>query len=139
MSRRKIIETASLRLDNDHKNEVLQELEEGFARSLRGYSKMILAVHPDTGQRIDLGFAEIRAFGKHDKVYAAPNLLYHYVTAHHYKPPAEFVLALKKGPCPPDPEYINRLEDIGFSRGLMEIYHAFWQKSKRRTQAKPPL
>ena len=41
-----------------------------------------------------LGSAEIRVNGKDGRVYAAPNLIYHYVAAHDYDPPLEFVQAL---------------------------------------------
>lgn len=46
------------------------------------------------GRRIFLGNAEIRVEGKDGKVYAAPNLIYHYVSEHDYDPPKEFVEAL---------------------------------------------
>jgi hypothetical protein len=46
-------------------------------------------------------------------VYAAPNLIYHYVEVHHYKPPHEFLDALKEGLKPPDREYFARLEALG--------------------------
>lgn len=39
------------------------------------------------------GSAEIRIPGK-DCVYAAPELVYHYVVAHAYKPPEEFIEAV---------------------------------------------
>jgi hypothetical protein len=45
-----------------------------------------------------LGSGEIRVPGKNGIVYAAPNLIYHYVKDCHYQPPQEFidaVLALK--------------------------------------------
>jgi hypothetical protein len=96
-------------LPKDRKAALLSDLDQGIKDGLRGYSTMILGVHPDTGERMRLGYAEIRVFGKPGKVYAAPNMIYHYVTVHHYKPPAEFVQALKDEPCPPDPKYVDRL------------------------------
>src|SRR4051812_43035890 len=39
------------------------------------------------------GSAEVRVFGD-DRVYAAPELVYHYVVAHAYKPPEEFIAAV---------------------------------------------
>ena len=42
-------------------------------------------------ESILLGFSEIRVFGADGKVYAAPNLIYHYVTEHGYRPPEEFI------------------------------------------------
>ena len=46
------------------------------------------------GQENSLGSAEIRVKGKDGRVYAAPTLIYHYVAAHDYDPPKEFVEAL---------------------------------------------
>lgn len=40
---------------------------------------------------LTLGSAEIRVPGPDGVVYAAPNLVYHYVVRHHYRPPAGFV------------------------------------------------
>jgi hypothetical protein len=40
-------------------------------------------------------------------VFVAPTLIYHYVEVHHYKPPDDFVQALKEGPRPPDREYFD--------------------------------
>ncbi len=55
-------------------------------------------------QEIRLGSAEIRIIGK-GAVYAAPNLVYHYVEAHNYRPPEEFIQAVLEGPLPGTPEY----------------------------------
>lgn len=46
------------------------------------------------GQTIILGSAEIRVKGLNGKIYAAPNLIYHYVEAHNYSPPEEFINAV---------------------------------------------
>lgn len=46
------------------------------------------------GKTLVLGSAEIRVKGKGGTVYAAPDLIYHYVAEHHYKPPQEFIDAL---------------------------------------------
>jgi hypothetical protein len=40
-----------------------------------------------------LGSAEIRVQGADGTLYAAPNLVIHYMTAHHYCPPEEFCRA----------------------------------------------
>jgi len=45
-------------------------------------------------------------------VYAAPNLVYHYVHAHCYKPPDEFLNALRDGPRPPDENYFQCLKEL---------------------------
>lgn len=47
----------------------------------------------------DLGSAEIRVAGEH-QVFAAPDLIGHYVTAHGYRPPEAFVRAVLEGPAP---------------------------------------
>jgi len=60
-----------------------------------------------------LGSAEIRVFGKNGIIYAAPNLVYHYVSIHDYKPPDEFLRALKEGPRPPSQEYLDALKELG--------------------------
>jgi len=73
----------------------------------------LFSSRPGSAQRLYLGSAEIRIFGKRGKIYAAPNLLFHYITAHHYKPPDEFLSALQAGPIPPDPEYFDRLNALG--------------------------
>jgi hypothetical protein len=45
------------------------------------------------------GTGEIRLIGK-TAIYAAPTLIYHYVTKHNYKPPEEFIEAILNGPRP---------------------------------------
>lgn len=56
-------------------------------------------------EELRLGSGEIRVFGKGEKVYAAPNLIYHYVIEHHYYPPEEFIQAVMEGPLPGSQEY----------------------------------
>ena len=46
------------------------------------------------GKNVWLGSAEIRVKAKDGMIYAAPNLIYHYVLEHDYDPPQEFVEAL---------------------------------------------
>ncbi|MCA9938418.1 MAG: hypothetical protein KC418_07240 [Anaerolineales bacterium] len=50
------------------------------------------------------GGAEIRVIGELD-IYAAPDLLHHYVTTHHYLPPPEFIAAVMDGPAPTSAEH----------------------------------
>jgi|HubBroStandDraft_6_1064221.scaffolds.fasta_scaffold609362_2 hypothetical protein len=64
------------------------------------------------GETMMLGSAEMRVFGKNGLVYAAPNLIYHYVSVHHYEPPSEFLEALRSDPRPPDPSYRSLLEKL---------------------------
>jgi hypothetical protein len=57
---------------------------------------------------LSLGWAEIRVFGAEGCVYAAPNLIYHYVVDHYYRPPEEFIQAVLTSPLPDSPEYQER-------------------------------
>lgn len=67
-------------------------------------------IEPDRfgDERLYLGSAELRVFGKENKVYAAPNLIYHYVTRHGYCPPDEFIQAVLECPPPDTPTYQMR-------------------------------
>lgn len=67
------------------------------------------------GERLLLGHAEIRVFGGAGEVYAAPDMLFHYVERHGYPPPAAFVRALLSSALPPDAAYFKRLSDLGLS------------------------
>jgi hypothetical protein len=98
---------------------------------IRGYSRLIIGVHPKTKQRMNLGSAEIRVFGKRGKIYAAPNMLYHYVTAHQYKPPDEFLHALKESPCPPTDNVLIRLLLLRFPLSLANRIERRLQQKRR--------
>lgn len=50
------------------------------------------------------GSGEIRILGD-DEIYAAPDLILHFVQAHAYRPPAEFVTAVRQGPLPEASEH----------------------------------
>ncbi len=52
-----------------------------------------------------LGSCEIRVFGRDGTIYAAPNLVYHYVVHHQYCPPDAFIQAVLQGPQPGSDEY----------------------------------
>lgn len=56
------------------------------------------------GETAQFGLAEIRVLGKED-IFAAPTLVHHYVTVHHYRPPDVFVQAVLHGPPPGSPEH----------------------------------
>jgi len=86
---------------------------------MRGIHECDLCAPPEwiiaerNGHRLSLGSAEIRVFSSpRGVIYAAPNLIYHYVCAHHYKPPDEFVQALMAGPSPPSPAYFEKLRTL---------------------------
>ena len=58
------------------------------------------------GYEIPLGDAEIRVIDEENKcVYAAPNLVLHYIMNHHYLPPKEFLNAVMYGPKPNSDKY----------------------------------
>jgi hypothetical protein len=65
-------------------------------------------------ETLELGYEEIRAFGRQGRVFAAPNLIFHYVTKHCYKPPEEFIDAVLHGPLGGTAEFEKQLQDIGF-------------------------
>ena len=50
------------------------------------------------GERQPIGDAEIRVSGTGGRAYAAPTLISHYVDAHRYRPPEEFVDAVLRTP-----------------------------------------
>jgi len=62
------------------------------------------------GEELKLGSAEIRVIGVDGKIYAAPNLIYHYITVHNYRPPDEFIDAVLNGPRPDSHEYIKYIQ-----------------------------
>jgi hypothetical protein len=48
-------------------------------------------------------------------VFAAPNLIYHYVSEHEYQPPPEFLRALEEGPKPRTEQYSRLLDNLRVS------------------------
>ena len=57
---------------------------------------MVLSTKIDIdGVSMHLGSAEIRVQGIDGAVYAAPNLIYHYMANHNYLPPEEFLGAIR--------------------------------------------
>ena|SRR5579862_188258 len=64
------------------------------------------------GETLLLGASEIRVFSRDGEIYAAPTLIYHYVKSHNYRPPDEFIQALKEGPAPESQEYFDRLKAL---------------------------
>ena len=129
LARKQLVSGPLARLSKASKAEMSARLDEALNRAQRGFAKMTLAVRPQTGEQVELGYAEIRVLGERGKMYAAPNMLYHYVTVHHYKPPDEFVQALKKGPCPPNEEYLAGLAMVGFPLFLVKLYQAMWKEN----------
>ena len=56
-------------------------------------------------ETLKVGSAEIRVFGQDGTIYAAPNLIYHYVVDHHYRPPDLFIQAVLGGVQPGTSNY----------------------------------
>jgi hypothetical protein len=56
-------------------------------------------------QELKLGSAEIRVLGTDNIIYAAPDLIYHYVVDHQYLPPQEFIDAVVHGLSPDSDAY----------------------------------
>jgi hypothetical protein len=67
------------------------------------------------GETLLLGSSEIRVFSSTGAIYAAPTLIYHYVSSHGYAPPEAFLHALAQPPVPPDPAYSARLQQLGLA------------------------
>jgi hypothetical protein len=55
--------------------------------------------------------SHIRVIGEED-IFAAPALIYHYVTVHNYKPPDAFIQAILHGPQPGSPEHRALLKTL---------------------------
>jgi len=72
------------------------------------------------GKTLKVGSAEIRIFGKNMIKYAAPNLLFHYVTKHSYLPPAEFIDAVSNSIDPYSEEYQKLLTKYFSNWELLE-------------------
>lgn len=63
-------------------------------------------------ETIQLGSSEIRVIGNNGKMYASPDLIYHYIADHNYKPPEEFLQAVLNGPKPDSEEYKRKFITI---------------------------
>jgi hypothetical protein len=62
----------------------------------------------DGTHRHHLGSGIMLAFGQRNSIYAAPDLVYHYVCDHHYAPPSVFIQAILRGPLPTTRSYRAR-------------------------------
>jgi hypothetical protein len=65
------------------------------------------------GKRLALGSAEIRVLSPSGEIFAAPNLIYHYMAFHDYYPPEQFVDAVLTGPRPSSQDYLDMLAAVG--------------------------
>lgn len=64
------------------------------------------------GNTLKLGTAEIRVFGPDGTIYAAPDLIYHYILDHKYHPPEAFIEAVLSSPLPGTDEYARQLSQL---------------------------
>lgn len=61
------------------------------------------------GKRREVGYYEIRVWGKAGSVYAAPSLIFHYIVQHGYKPPQEFIDAVMESEEADSDEYYQKV------------------------------
>lgn len=127
-------------------NEFLDKLWEYLLETVmqvRGYYRCNLCVAPKqeifvatrNGKAIKLGFAEIRVLSEDSStVYAAPDLIYHYIVDHGYRPPEEFIQAVLNGPKPKSIAYENFLSSFTDynlqGNGNNEIQIKIWGKRR---------
>lgn len=84
--------------------------------SIRGYRKCDLCNCNSfkvcvSNQEINLGYSEIRVISQNGKQrFAAPDMIYHYITDHNYLPPFQFIEAVINGPKPYSKDYQNFTE-----------------------------
>jgi hypothetical protein len=88
-------------VDADILAELLDLVRSSPARQTRGYHVCPFCTQKTLGISINgtalsrrLGSAEIRVLGAGGRVYACPDLIYHYIVAHDYLPPEELLKAL---------------------------------------------
>ena len=103
---------------SEHLLKVLWQYCSVSAAQTRGIHVCDLCSDPDSyvasrnGKKLLLGSSEIRVFGVDRTIYAAPTLIYHYVSVHQYSPPDEFVQALNSALGPPNQAYFDRLREL---------------------------
>lgn len=95
------------------------------------HTKMHIPIVEHNGERRNAGYYEMRVWGKNGKVYAAPSLIFHYITCHQYKPPQEFIDAVMEAEDPDSEEYYQKV--LKYSGG-----DEFWL-AEDRTKLKPSL
>lgn len=66
------------------------------------------------GESLRLGSAEIRVLARDGAIFAAPDLIFHYVVFHHYLPPDKFLDAVINGYHPQSPEYLDTKARYGW-------------------------
>lgn len=92
-------------------------------RVCRGFHVCDLCENPERGvpiaefkgKRREVGYYEIRVWGKAGSVYAAPSLIFHYILQHGYKPPQEFIDAVMESEEADSDEYYKKV--LEYSNG----------------------
>ncbi|MGY3684250.1 DUF7919 family protein [Streptomyces sp. TE33382] len=87
---------------DDRVMDALKTLSSAYDNQTRGVhdcefcstERPVILGGPAFDTQVWLGSAEIRAQDADGTVYAAPNLVIHYITEHHYRPPVEFCRAV---------------------------------------------
>ena len=76
------------------------------------------------GQTRKVGFYELRVWGLSDTVYAVTSLIFHYIDAHNYEPPKEFIEAVLNSDDPDNDDYYERVLSL-------ENGYDFWLTADR--------
>lgn len=80
-------------------------------KCLDGHWRFFTAISNE--RNVQLGSYEIRVIDKNNGViYAAPNLIIHYIINHKYMPPKEFIDAVISSPKPNSDEYSNMIHNM---------------------------
>lgn len=74
------------------------------------------------GETREVGYYEIRVWDENGDMYAAPSLILHYILAHGYEPPQEFIDAVINSPDASSEEYYQKI--LAYSNG-----YDFWLAS----------
>lgn len=113
-------------LEKDHEFNI-GEVPVGFIEKLRKYGEQKFTINNTRGFQLchlcdeqivgeaikcATSSCEVRIVGTHGDVYACPKMIIHYVEAHGYLPPQQFVDAVINGPEPGSEEYTNIIKSL---------------------------
>ena len=76
------------------------------------------------GETRNVGYYELRVWGQNNTVYAVTSLIFHYMEAHQYEPPKEFIEAVMCSDDPNNQDYYNRVLSL-------EHGYSFWLEADR--------
>ena len=113
-------------LSKDH-DFTIGEIPEGFLEKLKVYAEREHRMHQTRGwhdchfcEENHHGSNELRVVGSDGMVYASPALIIHYVEAHKYLPPQQFIDAVMNGPIPGSDKY----------KEAIKLLPNFWQQRR---------